>query len=338
MPASIWKSSTNTLQKSMPVYSMTGFAATPIDSEPHKDSDKPQETQVQFELRSVNSRFLDLHFKLPESLRTHEIALRACIKQHVKRGKVEIRAKLIAPSTAPTNNAQDTYAPSPDALQQLAQAQEAVLQQFPQAARLTVADVLQHHAKDTHNTLDEPPSETHVQAAMQSAIQALQTTRAREGFALQKVMLEATATIKQLATQASPLIPTLVEQQRQRFLARWEDALGTINNTNKNADTTPNTAAAQERALTEATAYALRIDVAEELNRLQLHLDEIDSILLQENTSPQAKGKRLEFLIQELHREANTLGSKSSTMELSRISVDMKVQIEQLREQVQNIE
>jgi uncharacterized protein (TIGR00255 family) len=92
--------------------------------------------------------------------------------------------------------------------------------------------------------------------------------------------------------------------------------------------------AAQERALTEATAYAIRIDVAEELTRLNSHLVEIDRLLQGGGDI----GKRLDFLIQELHREANTLGSKSATLELTRISVDMKVLIEQMREQVQNIE
>ena len=94
------------------------------------------------------------------------------------------------------------------------------------------------------------------------------------------------------------------------------------------------TAAAQERALAEAAAFAIRIDVAEELGRLRAHLDEIESVLQKGGEA----GKRLDFLIQELHREANTLGSKSAALELSRISVDMKVLIEQMREQVQNIE
>jgi len=92
--------------------------------------------------------------------------------------------------------------------------------------------------------------------------------------------------------------------------------------------------AARERALTEATAFALRIDVAEELTRLNAHLDEIERLLDKGGEI----GKRLEFLIQELHREANTLGSKSAALELTRISVDMKVLIEQMREQVQNLE
>ncbi|MCE1250907.1 MAG: DUF1732 domain-containing protein, partial [Comamonadaceae bacterium] len=114
--------------------------------------------------------------------------------------------------------------------------------------------------------------------------------------------------------------------QRQRFLERWKEAL-----TLGDGQVAPE--AARDRALTEATAFAIRIDVAEEVTRLQAHLDEIERLLGQGGEI----GKRLDFLIQELHREANTLGSKSATLELTRISVDMKVLIEQMREQVQNI-
>ena len=125
-------------------------------------------------------------------------------------------------------------------------------------------------------------------------------------------------------------VPKLVEQQRLRFLERWREALALAD-----ANLPPETA--QERALTEATAFAIRIDVAEELSRLAAHLAEIDDWLVSGGKN-ESVGKRLDFLIQELHREANTLGSKSATMELTRISVDMKVLIEQLREQVQNLE
>ena len=130
-----------------------------------------------------------------------------------------------------------------------------------------------------------------------------------------------------LAQQAVPLIPQLVEQNRQRFLARWKEAMALTDGA-----TLPE--AAQDRALTEATAFAIRIDVAEEITRLGSHLDEFERLI----TKGGEIGKRLDFLIQELHREANTMGSKSAALELTHISVDMKVLIEQMREQVQNIE
>jgi uncharacterized protein (TIGR00255 family) len=123
------------------------------------------------------------------------------------------------------------------------------------------------------------------------------------------------------------LLPQLVEQQRQRFIDRWNEAMAL-------SDGKVSPDVATDRALTEATAFAIRIDVAEELTRLASHLDEIGRLVKKGGDI----GKRLDFLIQELHREANTLGSKSAALELTKISVDMKVLIEQMREQVQNIE
>ena len=133
--------------------------------------------------------------------------------------------------------------------------------------------------------------------------------------------------LRGLAEQARPLVPQLVEQQRQRFLERWKEAMAL-------AEGAATPEAAQDRALTEATAFAIRIDVAEELTRLAAHLEEIERLVKKGGQV----GKRLDFLIQELHREANTLGSKSATLEMTNIAVDMKVLIEQLREQVQNLE
>ena len=150
----------------------------------------------------------------------------------------------------------------------------------------------------------------------------------REGARLLALLQERITALRALAAQAAPLVPQLVQAQRQRFLERWQEALGAA------PASEAVTQAAQERALAEATAFAIRIDVAEELGRLAAHLDEIEAVLQKGGET----GKRLDFLIQELHREANTLGSKSATLELTRISVDMKVLIEQMREQVQNLE
>ncbi|WP_347614052.1 endoribonuclease YicC domain-containing protein, partial [Comamonas thiooxydans] len=151
--------------------------------------------------------------------------------------------------------------------------------------------------------------------------------RAREGERLADMLLDRIKQLRELAKTATPLVPQLVEQQRQKFLERWKEAMAL-----GEGSVAPE--AAQDRALAEATAFAIRIDVAEEVTRLGSHLDEIERLLKKGGDI----GKRLDFLIQELHREANTLGSKSATLELTRISVDMKVLIEQMREQVQNIE
>jgi uncharacterized protein (TIGR00255 family) len=160
----------------------------------------------------------------------------------------------------------------------------------------------------------------------------LTAAREREGKRLAAMLLDRLGQLRQLAKDAQPLIPQLVAQQRQRFIDRWNEALGAGGSATLGSSVTSDMA--HDRALTEATAFAIRIDVAEELTRLDSHLTEIERLL----KKGAEVGKRLDFLIQELHREANTLGSKSSNLELTRISVDMKVLIEQMREQVQNIE
>jgi uncharacterized protein (TIGR00255 family) len=161
----------------------------------------------------------------------------------------------------------------------------------------------------------------------EKALTALLAAREREGARLVTMLVDRTGQLRALAQTAAPLVPQLVEQQRQRFLERWKDAMSLT-------DGAALPEAAQDRALSEATAFAIRIDVAEEITRLESHLTEIERLLAKGGEA----GKRLDFLIQELHREANTLGSKSAALELTRISVDMKVLIEQMREQVQNIE
>ena len=166
-----------------------------------------------------------------------------------------------------------------------------------------------------------------VPALAEEALTALLAAREREGKRLATTLLDRVKQLRALAEQAVPMVPLLVEQQRQRFMERWKEAMALTD-----GSTLPE--AARDRALTEATAFAIRIDVAEELTRLAAHLEELLQLLKKGGDI----GKRLDFVIQELHREANTLGSKSALLELSKISVDMKVLIEQMREQVQNIE
>ncbi len=306
----------------MPVYSMTGFAsgrlgAAEATGGPASPAHRP--TGLTIELRSVNSRFLDLAFRLPDELRQHEMPLRELLGQRVKRGKLELRAALDGRADSPVGD------PSLALLQQLASLQDKVRAWLPDALPLGVADV-QRLAGAAADTPREWPAKT-VLALAQSVLDDFIAARAREGERLVQLLRTRIAELRQLARQAEPLVPQAVQAQKQRFIARWNEALA-----DAGAQVPP--ATAQERALTEAAAFAIRIDVAEELGRLGAHLDEIDAVLTQGGEV----GKRLDFLIQELHREANTLGSKSAVLELSRISVDMKVLIEQMREQVQNIE
>ena len=308
----------------MAVYSMTGYAsaATALAT------GTLQEIQLSVEIRSVNSRFLDISFRLPDELRQAEPALRTLITANIKRGKVEVRAGL-------ENALQNLpVKPSVTVLAQLQTIQKDIQSTLKDARGLSVADVMRL-AGSQGNALENGD------AATQSMVQLTQTvvvdllaSREREGARLTLMLHSHLAQLRTLASQAGPLIPLLVAQQRSKFMDRWNEALAMDMAIGKSESKPEVNQMAMDRALNEATAFAIRIDVAEELTRLASHLDEIERLLFKGGET----GKRLDFLIQELHREANTLGAKSSVLELTRISVEMKVLIEQMREQVQNIE
>ena len=306
----------------MPVYSMTGYASAQIGSAPEgseRESKNSSSIQIGLEIRAVNSRFLDLSFKLPDELRQYEPALRELLVSQLKRGKVEVRMSQDAASR------HQIPEPSARLLQRLNSLQDSTLAWLPKAQALSVADVIRLAAAEQAPLADISQEQILTMAAQ--ATTALLASRRREGERLGLMLTQRIEQLRKLAAQAVPLVPKLVAQQRQRFIERWQEAMAL-------ADSAVPPEAAQDRALTEATAFAIRIDVAEEITRLNSHLDELDRLILKGGEI----GKRLDFLIQELHREANTMGSKSAALELTHISVDMKVLIEQMREQVQNIE
>ena len=305
----------------MAVYSMTGYASAQhgaCATGPETDARAPHGRRLGLEIRSVNSRFLDLSFRLPDELRALEPVLRSLLTARLKRGKVEVRAAI---ESDDSNGLQD---PAPRLLQRINSLQDSVKAWLPQAAPLTVAEALRLCASASAGPEDWSAA---VPPLAEQALTQLLAARAREGERLAAMLHDRLGQLRSLAQQAGPMVPLLVEQQRQRFMERWKEAMALTD-----GSTLPE--AARDRALTEATAFAIRIDVAEEITRLNSHLDEIERLLQKGGEV----GKRLDFLIQELHREANTLGSKSAALDLTRISVDMKVLIEQMREQVQNIE
>lgn len=300
---------------------MTGYAAVQSNtasSGTETESGSDTSVRLGVEIRSVNSRFLDLAFRLPDELRQTEPALRDLLTAKLKRGKVELRVSL------ESSSASNLRPPSAVTLQRLGSLEDNIKSWLPQAAPLSVADVLRiatNEDKKPHDHSEE------LVKLVKKALKDLLAAREREGGRLKQMLQDRTGQLRALSVLAVPMVPKLVEQQKARFLERWKEAMALT-------DSKALPEAVQERALAEATAFAIRIDVAEEITRLASHLDEIDRLL----DSGGELGKRLDFLIQELHREANTLGSKSTSLELTRVSVDMKVLIEQIREQVQNIE
>jgi uncharacterized protein (TIGR00255 family) len=302
---------------------MTGYASASAGAARQGDSGATATTGpgalVSAELRSVNGRFLDLSLRLPDELRALEPALRELVAGAVKRGKVELRIS--------SQRDADTGWPSPggEQLNRLSRLGDTVQTWLPKAAPLSVHEALQWcRGGATVERLDEP-----AMRAARDAVGALRRARGREGERLAAVLHERIGHLRVLAGQAKPLLPAVVQRQQQRFVERWQEALQA-----SGATQSVSAEALQERALNEAAAFAIRIDVAEELARLGAHLDEVERLLHKGGEV----GKRLDFLIQELQREANTLGSKSAALELTGIAVEMKVAIEQMREQVQNIE
>ena len=304
---------------------MTGFgnaSATAASAASSEGAAATDSAAVTVELRSVNSRFLDISFRMPDELRQHEAALRDLITAGCRRGKVDVRV------SAAKSSGDDWPQPTSDQLNRLSRLEGTVTSWMGKAQPLSVNEVL-HWCRSapvaTGGRVDEALME-----AGKRAVAALKEARSREGGKLVAILMERIVRLRELAAQAEPLVPAVVERQQQRFLERWAEALKA---TGGDTGGVP-TEALRERAMNEAATFALRIDVAEELSRLRAHLEEIARLL----KAGGELGKRLDFLIQELHREANTLGSKSAALELTGVSVEMKVLIEQMREQVQNVE
>ena len=298
------------------LYSMTGYAEVSMAV-----AGAPPPLAVRLELRSVNSRFLDLMFRLPDELRASEASLRALLTQQLRRGKVECRINL--------DEAQSAQAlPDLQQIEPLLQAEAVLLKRAPHLRSLSVADVWRLSAAQQLQPHADPAMLTQaMQCAAEAALIALQAARSAEGERLRSFLLDRCAQLQQWALAAEQVAPQAVARQQERFMARWNEALQALGGN-------PDPEAVRDRLLQETTAFALRIDVAEEISRLQSHLDAIRKVLDEGGEV----GKRLDFLIQELHREANTLGSKSAVLELSELTVQMKVCIEQMREQVQNLE
>ncbi len=286
------------------IASMTGFAAItrPIAG-----------GTLTFEIKSVNSRFLDLVFRFPDELRELEMPLRELLAKQLSRGKVECRAGWSI-NTAETNETLD--ANRLQALQRLAHEVQSV---FTESRGLSTADVLRWPGVVQTAALEWAALLPQYQTMAAEAIQGLKEARTREGSRLAELIQERTAAMRVLVAKAEPLIPAAQQAFADKAHAKLIEVIGSADD---------------ERIRQELTLYAVRTDVAEELGRLKVHLDEVDRVV---SANGQA-GKRLDFLMQELNREANTLGSKSVSAEVSGIAMELKLLIEQIREQVQNIE
>jgi len=287
------------------IHSMTGYAASTLDL---------PGVRLNIELRSVNSRYLDVSFRMPDELRALEAPLREMISATVSRGKVECRLSYQRRSEAGRELALDGAL-----LTQLTTLQQQVRAQVPDAGLLSVGELLRWPGliADEGLPLEDLQAAIHTQG--HAAIKELMDTRAREGERLGALILERIEAMRGWVRAIEPRIPQVVAEHQEKLATRLREAVASFD---------------EERIRQEVALFAVRIDVAEELNRLVTHLDEVERVIKKGG----AVGKRLDFLMQELNREANTLGSKSVTTDQTATAVELKILIEQMREQIQNLE
>lgn len=287
------------------IYSMTGFAAvaTELDG-----------GSLTLELRSVNHRYLDLQLRLPDELRGQEHALRAAISAQISRGKVECRVNFSL-----RQSAQHLARLNPELVHQLAAWSRQIREILPGAGEISVIDILRWNGVLESPSVSGDRLNTALHALLQQALQEFSAARGREGEKLSAFLQQRVAQIDTLRGAVAPRIPGAIAAYEARLRTRLLDALGGDDD---------------ERVRQEITLYASKIDIDEELSRLAAHLAEVRRTL----RGGGVIGKRLDFLMQELHREANTLGAKSTDAEVSHCAMEIKLLIEQMREQVQNIE
>ncbi len=302
----------------MTIRSMTGYAVTTRET---------VAGTITIEIRSVNSRFLDLQFRMNDDLRPLEPVLREAIGKQATRGKVECRLSLGRPEASGS-----ALSLNRTLLADLDRMQSEIRAQFVDASPLSVNELLRWPGMIEDAEIAQDELQAEVMAAMTETIDAFAASRAREGAALQATLVARVESMEAIVRQLTPLIPQVVSQFQQKSIDRMQEALGLAEQ--NAAAKTLSRDEAMDRIRQEVSLFGIRIDVSEELSRMKAHLEETRNIL----KNGGALGKRLDFMMQELNREANTLGSKSTAKELSDASMELKLLIEQMREQVQNLE
>ena len=287
------------------IHSMTGYAST---------TRKLATAALSVEIRSVNHRYLDLQFRLPEELRALETGLRELATARLQRGKVECRIAL-----NPLPNAAKSAELNNEALKQLRALCEKLRLAWPSVPGLSAADILRWPGMLSVQEVSVEAIRADCYEALQAVLEDFTDSRAREGEKLKVILLERMASMEERIAVVTPRMPEILAAHKEKLSARLREAMAVADD---------------ERIRQELALFANRVDVDEELGRLGAHLSELKRILGKGG----AVGKRLDFMMQELNREANTLGSKSVDVEVTRVSLDLKLLIEQMREQIQNIE
>ncbi|MEX3526527.1 MAG: YicC/YloC family endoribonuclease [Burkholderia sp.] len=306
------------------IYSMTGYASATRELVATSGNGA---TSVSVELRTVNSRFLDLNFRMPDDVRVCEPALREMLMNKLSRGKVDVRISLQR-----SEQMSQAAALNRAALDQLAELERAVLESFPDSERLRTGEILRWPGVLAESGVSAETLREAVLACGKEAIGELVVVRQREGAQLATMLIGNVTEMEAIVARITPLVPELIAKHQQKIVERLQEALGVA--ASEGGQTVVTREEAAERIRQEVTMYGIRIDIAEELSRLTAHLNETRHVI----EKGRRVGKRLDFMMQELNREANTLGSKAATKELAHASMALKLLIEQMREQVQNLE
>lgn len=305
------------------IHSMTAFGTARVES---------TQGSLTVELRTVNSRFLDIHIRVADELRFLEGSVRELTGKYVKRGKVDIRISHSYVNDL-SRDELDT-----DRVALLTQQLAVARQHMPDIPSPRLHELLKSSSEHDANKLDVEVWSSMCTDACEQALKQLQAGRQREGSRLAQTMLDCASEMGTIIEQTEQHLPELTRLHQEKITARLRDALDAVSPDGLAQISGPELSA---RIAQEASLFSLRNDVAEELTRLRSHIDELRLLLSGTNTPKQPKsstGKRLDFLCQEMNREANTLGSKAASMDTTRAAIDLKLLIEQLREQAQNIE
>ena len=286
------------------IYSMTGYAVAARELE---------NAVLNLELRSVNHRYLDIQFRMPDELRVIEPALRETLGARLNRGKIECRISY-TPSIGRKGVELDQ-----ELLKQLVTLNAQVRESLPDAQSLSASDILRWPGMLGSETFDVDELRTVCRELLESVLEEFTVTRSREGEKLKAMLLERATGMENRLAEVAPRMPQVIAAFQEKLALRLKEALA---------------AGDEDRVRQEVVLFANKIDVDEELTRLTTHIAELRRIL--QIGGP--VGKRLDFLMQELNREANTLGSKAADITVTQVSMELKLLIEQMREQVQNIE
>jgi len=293
---------------------------------------------ISVEIKAVNSRYLDVLFRLPDEMRLAEQPIRERLAKGLARGKIEVRASFTRPPVEIEQQLSDA------AMQRVATQLAHIRTMLPETESPRFHEILNLAGGQQTQTEPEEWAQACL-AALEPALEQLLEGRQREGARLAVAMLETAQQVSAIVREVETLMPVLLATQRDKLAQKLKD---TLQNAFPNGFTHISGAELSERIASESSLFALRIDVAEELARLNSHLSELEFLLSAKNTT-QAKlkasttpaasiGKRLDFLFQEMNREANTLGSKAGSLEMTRAAMNLKLLIEQMREQAMNLE